>query len=62
MKNFLLELQEKAEKISVLTAFIESNSDGRELQSAFSGWWRCNCMDLPPSHGSVDMECDRPLI
>lgn len=36
MKNFLLELQEKAEKISVLTAFIESNPDGRELQRALA--------------------------
>ncbi|WP_202895693.1 IS630 family transposase [Iningainema tapete] len=36
MKNFLLELQEKAEKISILTAFIESNPSGRELQRALA--------------------------
>jgi transposase len=36
MKNFLLELQEKAEKISVLTAFIESHPDARELQRALA--------------------------
>lgn len=34
MKNFLLELQQKAEKITVLTAFIQSNPDARELQRA----------------------------
>ena len=36
MKNFLLELQEKPEKISVLTAFIQSNPDARELQRALA--------------------------
>ena len=36
MKNFLLGLQEKTEKISVLTAFIQSNPDARELQRALA--------------------------
>lgn len=37
MKNFLLELQEKTEKISVLTAFFQSNPDARELLHSISG-------------------------
>lgn len=36
MKNFLLELQEKAERITVLTAFIQTNPEARELQRALA--------------------------
>lgn len=36
MKNFLLELQQKAEKITVLTEFIQTNPEARELQRSVS--------------------------
>lgn len=34
MRNFLLEQQQKAEKIAILTQFIQSNPEGRELKRA----------------------------
>ena len=34
MRNFLLEQQQKAEKIAILTQFIQSNPDARELKRA----------------------------
>ena len=36
MKNFLLERQQKAEKISLLTSFIHSNPEARELKRALA--------------------------
>ena len=32
MRNFLVERQQKAEKITILTQFIQSNPDARELK------------------------------
>ena len=34
MKNFLLEQQQKEERLSILTEFIQSNPDARELKRA----------------------------
>ncbi len=34
MKNFLLEQQQKEEKIAILTEFIQSNPEARELKRA----------------------------
>jgi putative transposase len=36
MKNFLLEQQQKSEKISILTEFIQSNPEARELKRALA--------------------------
>ena len=36
MKNFLLEQQQKAERISILTEFIQSNPEARELKRALA--------------------------
>lgn len=36
MKNFLLEQQQLAERISILTEFIESNPEARELKRALA--------------------------
>lgn len=36
MKNFLLEQQQKAEKINLLTEFIQSNLEARELKRALA--------------------------
>jgi len=36
MKNFLLEQQQKAEKIAILTQFIQSNPEARELKRAMA--------------------------
>ena len=36
MKNFLLEQQQKAERISILTEFIQSNPSARELKRALA--------------------------
>jgi len=36
VKNFLLEQQQKAERISILTEFIQSNPSARELKRALA--------------------------
>jgi len=36
MKNFLLEQQQKAEKINLLAKFIQSNPEARELKRALT--------------------------
>jgi hypothetical protein len=36
MKNFLLERQKKAERIALLSDFIKSNPDARELKRALA--------------------------
>lgn len=36
MKNFLLEQQQKEEKIAILNSFIQGNPDGRELKRALA--------------------------
>lgn len=36
MRNFLLEQQQKAEKIAILTQFIQSNPEGRSLKRALA--------------------------
>jgi putative transposase len=36
MRNFLLEQQQKEERIAILTKFIHSNPEARELKRAFA--------------------------
>lgn len=36
MKNFLLEQQQKSERIAILTSFIDSNPEARELKRALA--------------------------
>lgn len=36
MKNFLLEQQQKEQKIAILTKFIQSNPEARELKRAIA--------------------------